>query len=251
MERVVVTLRLRPEAETEARRLLAQGPPFDPARLGVVQHFVAVGDELAVFVFEGDGVEQGLRGLLNDPVRSSFAREWLPLVAEPPRLAREAFAWDMEEATMKRILIATDGSPMSREAIRVGLELAVDQQAEVTFAHVVPAIEPGPLGVAVPAVQQRRITHEDEAPLREAERLASEQDVPATSELLQGDVVNELVALADSLDVDLIVVGSRGHGAITSALLGSVSRGVMREARRPVLVVRGAPRPAPALAAAH
>jgi nucleotide-binding universal stress UspA family protein len=36
------------------------------------------------------------------------------------------------------------------------------------------------------------------------------------------------------------VVGSRGHGAIANAVIGSVSRGVLHESRRPVLIVRGA-----------
>ena len=62
----------------------------------------------------------------------------------------------------------------------------------------------------------------------------------AHTRLLRGDPADEIVAYADTVDADLIVVGSRGHGAVASALLGSVSRGILREARRPVLVVRGA-----------
>jgi nucleotide-binding universal stress UspA family protein len=52
------------------------------------------------------------------------------------------------------------------------------------------------------------------------------------------------VAYADSIDADMIVVGSRGHGRLASALLGSVSRAILREARRPVLVIRGSRAPA-------
>jgi nucleotide-binding universal stress UspA family protein len=61
----------------------------------------------------------------------------------------------------------------------------------------------------------------------------------ATTKLLRGDTVDEIVAYADNLDVDLIVVGSRGHGALAGALLGSVSRGVLSESKRPVAVIRG------------
>ena len=62
--------------------------------------------------------------------------------------------------------------------------------------------------------------------------------------LASGVPVDEIVACADSIDADMIVVGSHGRGAIATAFLGSVSRGVLHEARRPVLVVRGAPVPA-------
>jgi nucleotide-binding universal stress UspA family protein len=52
------------------------------------------------------------------------------------------------------------------------------------------------------------------------------------------------VALADSKSVDLIVMGSRGRSSIATALLGSVSHGVLRHASRPVLVVKTAKAPA-------
>ena len=60
------------------------------------------------------------------------------------------------------------------------------------------------------------------------------------TELLTGNPVDEIVAYADSIDADLHRRRSRGHGAVASALLGSVSQGVLHEARRPVLVFRRA-----------
>jgi nucleotide-binding universal stress UspA family protein len=88
----------------------------------------------------------------------------------------------------------------------------------------------------------------DEQLLDDAAEVADRADVPASVKLLRGNTVDEIVAHGDSMDADLIVVGSRGHGAITSALLGSVSRGILAESRRPVLIVRSAPVAAPAAA---
>jgi nucleotide-binding universal stress UspA family protein len=141
---------------------------------------------------------------------------------------------------MRSILIATDGSPSAHEAVEFGLDLAEEQQAEVVFTHVAPAVDVLPSGgfgwaAAVP----HEATEHDWAPLNEAVELAKERGVEAKTTMLRGDAVDEIVAYADTIDANLIVVGSRGHGAVASALLGSVSRGVLHEAHRPVLVVRG------------
>ena len=140
---------------------------------------------------------------------------------------------------MKRILIATDGSPSAREAVAFGLELVAEQDAEAFVVHVIPALDIVPMaGFAMAAALPHPPNASDRASLEEAATLATELGFSVHTVLLTGNPVDEIVAYADSIDADLIVVGSRGHGAVASALLGSVSQGVLHEARRPVLVFR-------------
>ena len=144
---------------------------------------------------------------------------------------------------MKKILIATDGSPSSTEAVEFGVELAAEHAAKVIFVHVAPALDILPaagygIGGGIPRVPHR-LDAFDRAPLDEAEQIAALGGVEATSKLLVGNPADEIVAYADSQGADLIVVGSRGHGALVSVLLGSVSRGVLSESKLPVAVIRG------------
>jgi nucleotide-binding universal stress UspA family protein len=145
------------------------------------------------------------------------------------------------EDTMNKLVIATDGSPSAGEAVAFGLEFALEQDADAILVHVVPAFDVPPMtaGFGMPGAVRHEASTADRAALADAAVLAGELGVRVQTKVLTGDPVNEIVAYADSADADLIVVGSRGHGAFASALLGSVSRGVLREARRPVLVVRG------------
>lgn len=60
----------------------------------------------------------------------------------------------------------------------------------------------------------------------------------AGAHLRIGEVVKELVELAEELEIDLIVVGTRGRGIVGRALMGSVSDSVVRHVRCPVVVAR-------------
>jgi nucleotide-binding universal stress UspA family protein len=142
---------------------------------------------------------------------------------------------------MSTILIATDGSPEAREAVDYGLELAAGEKAAVVLLQVIPPLDWTQLdrGAVIRPIPEE-IARRRSLAREEAAKLTESHGVPVTAEVLAGDPADEIVAYADNHDVDLIVVGSRGRGTVASTLLGSVSHAVLQEARRPVLVVRGA-----------
>ena len=69
-----------------------------------------------------------------------------------------------------------------------------------------------------------------------AERLRKD-GLDATALLVHGPTVEFILKEASELDVDMIVVGSHGRGAVYQLLVGSVSEGILRKSRCPVLVV--------------
>lgn len=148
---------------------------------------------------------------------------------------------------MKKILIATDGSPSAYEATDMALELAGEHKADVTFVHVLPPDEfiAGRVGPGRPIPHHVEMD-ESETALLSAAEAAEKAGVSYTLERISGETVDEIVAVAEGLEVDLIVVGSRGRGPLAGAILGSVSSGVLMKAKRPVLIVRGSGVPAAA-----
>jgi nucleotide-binding universal stress UspA family protein len=144
---------------------------------------------------------------------------------------------------LERILIAVDDSPASHAAVEQGLALAAEDGATVVFAHVVSIA--GEQFVPGGHTPERVPEHATTAVLVAAVAQAEEAGVPCTTELLVGYPPAQLGALADELDVSLVVVGSRHLSGVKRFLLGSTSRALIGETKRPMLVVsETAPEPA-------
>jgi nucleotide-binding universal stress UspA family protein len=131
---------------------------------------------------------------------------------------------------IEKVLTATDGSDAALKALDLALDLTSWKEAELTLVHVVPRDR----------VRDNDVYWDDadHDVLRQAGDRAREQGVEARLVMSSGNPAEAISKLADELDADLVVIGSRGRGRVAGTLLGSVSKGVLDRAHCPVLVVR-------------
>lgn len=137
---------------------------------------------------------------------------------------------------VRSIVAAIDGSPHSAKVVAYATYLARQSQATVYLVHAYPPI-PTVLGdeqfyrLAGAEVERGQKLL---APYADAMRRSG---VTVETEVLEGPAPRAILAVAEARHADLIVIGSRGLGAIRGLLLGSVSERVVRMATCPVLVV--------------
>ena len=135
-----------------------------------------------------------------------------------------------------RILLATDGSREAELASRTAVDLANSHDSELHVVYVEPAL---PMIDQFADTGPERTTPESRQLLDEQVRLIEEAGgAVAEAHLRLGRPDDQIVRVSEELDVGLIVIGSRGHGGVRRALMGSVSDSVVRHAHCPVLVVR-------------
>lgn len=140
---------------------------------------------------------------------------------------------------LSRILVGVDGSPGARKAAEFAIELARPSNARVILLAVLerPTVVPfGPLDVYAFARKEseEQLTATRKVLDEVAHELPAEQ-VEKRVEL--GTPAETICEQAEKLGADLVVVGSRGHGAVGRWLLGSVADRVVHLARTPVTVV--------------
>lgn len=136
------------------------------------------------------------------------------------------------------VVIATDGSESAEQAVLAGARVARTLGRKALLVYVRPSI--GPLGEPY---YQEKLTEQmahARAALDRADTLVRQEGCEAEAEILEGSPPEQVVELARARSAPLIVVGSRGLGAVAGALLGSVSSAIIHRADRPVLVVPSA-----------
>lgn len=153
------------------------------------------------------------------------------------------------ERPAPRVLLAIDGSEEALRAARTALALADELGAElhvVYVGHLPPAFYETMGAVTLDRELEDRMRRraEEEARTRleeQVQSIAADGDKVAQAHARVGRPDAQIVGLAEELDADLIVVGSRGLGPLRRALMGSVSTSVLHHAHTSVLVARGEP----------
>jgi len=141
---------------------------------------------------------------------------------------------------IKHILAAVDFSDVTDAVINAAETLALTYAVPVTFLHVEPpdpafvGYEAGPQHVRDNVAKRTMEDHERIIAVREA---LKKDGVECHSLVVQGPAIEKILEEADRVDAGMIVIGSHGHGMLFDLVLGSVSEGVTRKAKCPVLVV--------------
>ncbi|TQV78756.1 universal stress protein [Exilibacterium tricleocarpae] len=139
-----------------------------------------------------------------------------------------------------RLLVSVDLSESTEKIVDKAAAIATALSAQVWLLHVA-APEPefvgldvGPQSVRDSVSKALRKEHTQIQAL--ADRLR-DRGLEATALLIQGETADTILKEATRLDADMIVVGSHGRGRMHQLLVGSISAGVLKASKCPVLVV--------------
>jgi len=140
---------------------------------------------------------------------------------------------------MKTVLVAIDGSEPSMKALQTAAEVAKGAAAKLEAVYVsAPNLLPPNVYPDVVAKLEAEEKKYADGILKKAAAEAQKYGVTCDSISVLGEPAEAIAELAERPDVWMVVIGSRGRGAVTRVLLGSVADRLVHISKKPVLVVR-------------
>ncbi|HBC90377.1 MAG TPA: universal stress protein [Lactococcus sp.] len=136
----------------------------------------------------------------------------------------------------KNVLVAVDGSEQSNQAIQEAVEISKKNQASLLVVHVKDVAQLYGSAYIMPTVLEEAEKQSAEI-LDEAGKIIGDKVEYKTFQV-SGSPKKEIVDFAEANDVDLIVLGSTGKGAIDRVLVGSTASYVVNHAPCNVMVVK-------------
>ena len=145
----------------------------------------------------------------------------------------------------RNILVPTDGSPLSRRAIKKAIQLAKEQNGQVTGYYVGPTWKPRgndesmPYRMVSPQQHADNVKRTADRILGAVKRASAKANVPCTCSYSTGDYPYlKIVEAANRNGCDLILMATHGRRGISKLLLGSETTKVLAHSTIPVMVCR-------------
>ncbi len=149
---------------------------------------------------------------------------------------------------IRNILVASDLSTPARHAARRAASLAQEHGARLTLQHVVDEGALATLDSLLESAHSGKIQTLNELAQRGVNDLAGslkrQYDIEPVVRLDSGRVIKAMMQALNDIDPELVVLGARGQGFVRHMLLGSTPERLLTRTRKPILVVRQAPREA-------
>ena len=138
---------------------------------------------------------------------------------------------------IQKILVAVDGSKHSEKGLDIAISLVKDSEKSIVGLFVKPHSVDSVRYGDVFSGHHNEIVKQTFQLLREK---CEKNNVKFSTEIRTGDVKTTIEKLANDthMNLDMVIIGSRGRGSVKGALLGSVSKYVLDKSKIPVLIVK-------------
>ncbi|CAJ1314996.1 universal stress protein [Paenibacillus sp. PK4536] len=141
--------------------------------------------------------------------------------------------------SLSHILVPYDGSEHSQKALEKAIGLGTELKAQIEVLYVDSTsteILQQPLVIPTHELESYFDHEEEDVRLNLRQLISTIPNAQAT--VIQGSAGKSIVKYADSIEADLIIMGSRGLGTVSEFVMGSVSHYVTQRAKSPVMIVK-------------